>query len=347
MRHLIDIDILPRFTAIYSALRKTDDWRNRREWLRFAAQLAVLCPLEPAESAKRIRVAADILKRDGGWFSDLRSPWRFVVAALLVQDGIAAEDFAAGLSADHERLRQAGLRPGGLYGTMAVAILRHLGGGKLDTIQIAKFAQLYDGLKAHHWWLTGPDDFPACACLTAVTGETGVLSARIEANLERLRGSGFTTGNHLLHAACLLALPDLPNGVAVVRFSALAQTIATRHGSLWHEDYDALAILCLLDHEPAIIVERISDFVKQLTLQEPTLQGQATFNLAADLTFLDLARCDRRGFRLHKDADLEHMVVTLRIGSAASLLLSTSATSVATVEVAEWPTVAPLGMSFP
>lgn len=342
MRHFADIDILPRFSAIYAALRVNGDWRDRPAWLRFAAQIVVRCPLDPTDIAKRIRTAADILRKHAGWFSDLSSPWRFVLAALLVQDGIDVEVFAAGLSGDHDLFRRAGLRHGGMYETMAIAILRHLNAGSLDHHAIDQLQQLYTGLKRHHWWLAGPDDMPACACLTAVKSPPGLTVLRIEDNLTRLRGSGFTLGNHLLHAACLLALPDLPEGAAATRFTALATAFNTIDGKLWHEDYDAVALLCLLDHHPKLIVQRVREYIDALLKQEPALQGQATFNLAADFTLLDLARCDRNGVRLHTGADFSRMLATLHLSSAASLLLSTGSQSIATSELADWPNASPL-----
>lgn len=342
MQHLPHIDLLARFSAIYNALRRTGDWRDRPAWLRFAAQVGVCCPLDPTDVAARIRSAADVLRGAGGWFSDLSAPWRFVLAALLVQDGIDARTFAQGLAADHELFRAVGLRPGGMYESMAIGILRHLDSGRLEPRQVDRVRQLYEGLKRHHWWLTGPDDLPACACLTAIAGPAEAIVERIEDHHLRLRQCGFTLGNHLLHAACLLALPDLPPGAAVSRFVALAEAFKAQASSIWHEDYDAVALLCLLDHEADLVVSRMRETIGALVTQEPSIQGQATFNLAAELVVLDLSRCDRRGFRLHTGADLQQMLSTLRLSSAAALLLSTGSQSIATSELADWPGPSPM-----
>lgn len=338
----LDADILTRFTGLYSALRASGDWRDRREWLRFAANAAVLCPLAPSETAARIREAAGILRRDAPWFSDLRTSWRFVLAAMLVQEGIPAHVFTASLVEHQRRFSAAGLPHGGMYGTMAIAILHYLNGHWVDDRQMGHLVALYTGLKRHHWWLAGPDDLPVCACLTVIPGTPGEIINRVEANLRQLRDMGFTSGNHLLHAACLLALPTLPEGLATLRFAGLARAFSKNHTGLWHEDYDALAMLCLIDQAPATVAGLIREYMDALVKDEPALHGQATFNLAADLAFLDLARRDGPGLGLHTGGDFSRMMATVRLGMAAALLLSTSAESIATVTLAEWPSADPL-----
>jgi hypothetical protein len=337
MHHLLDLELMPRLAAIFAALEPDRDWLARPVWLRFAARAAVLCPFPPEETARRIRLAAEALRHGGGWLSDLASPWRFVLAALLVQDGVEAADFLASLPGDQDRLRAAGVRPGGMYETMAIAILRHLGGGGLSDERIGRMRQLHDGLKRHHWWLTGPDDLPVCACLTAAPLPVAAASARIESNHAGLRAGGFARGNHLLRAACLLVLPDLPEGAALARFLALARAFASHRARLWHEDYEAVALLSLLGHDPDLVVERVAACLGELEAQEPGLRGQATFNLAADLALLDLARCDGRGSRLAHGADPGPALELLHLAAAGTLLLSTAADSIATSELAGWP----------
>ena len=163
LHHMPNSDILERFLALQTCLADGDDWQSDPSWLRFAAQTAVLCAGEPEETAHRIRTGAEVLRSSAGSTGDLATAWRYVVAALLLQNGIEPTNFARELPFDHELLRAAGVRNGGRFETMAIAIMRHLAlGERLGTSRVLKLQALYDGLKQHHWWLTGPDDLPAC-----------------------------------------------------------------------------------------------------------------------------------------------------------------------------------------
>jgi hypothetical protein len=348
LSHLPNTDILQRFVALQAQLADGSDWQTEPTWLRFAAQTAVLCAGEPDETAQRIRDGAETLRSIADHFGDLATPWRFVVAALLTQNGIDPVDFARELPADHELLRNAGVRHGGRYETMAIAILRHLGrGSPLEAGQAGRLKALYAGLKRHHWWLTGPDDLPACALLTCLDRTPERITEAVETNHRLLHELGHRNGGNLLHAACLLTLVDLPHNHAVWRFDHLAQEFSHQLAPLEREDYDAVALLCLLDQHADLVVVRLRGFLHDLARLEPPLYGQAGFNLAADLTILDLARCDHGGFRLRTGADLSQMLATLHRFSAAALLLTTAADPLLSGVQGEWGTsgwLTPMGM---
>jgi len=330
-------DALGRVVALFRALSANGDWRDRPAWLRFAAHAAVLSPLDPDDTAARIRAAALRLRRDAGWFSDLSSPLRFVIAAMVVQDGVDPAQFGEELARDHERLRIAGLRHGGRYETLAIAILRHLARGPIPSEQIMGLKAMYDELARHHWWLTGPDDLPSCACLAGLGRDPAATALAIDRHYQGLRAAGFIRGNHLLTCAQLLALGEREPEAAVARVTALVREFARQDDPLWHEDYDAVALLSLLDQEPTLIVSRFEELLAGVARLEPRLYGQADFNLAADLTVLDLVRRDADGAPLHSGRDLERMLARLHLLSAATLLLSLAADDSGVLETEQWP----------
>lgn len=343
MNPLNAVDPVARFVAIQDALTRSGDWYGDPTWLRFAAITAVLCPLEPAESAQRIRAAAESLKTGSSWYSDLASPFRFVVAALLVTDGIDPAVFAQELPREHQQFRELGVRHGGQYETLAIAILRHLDrGAPLSRWRTERLKALYDGLKRFHWWLTGPDDLPACACLTALEHAPETIAIAVDQHYKLLQSKGFTGGNHLLIGSALLTLANLPADQAVARFVTLTSAMGRSGGIVWHEDYDAIALLALLDQEADIIVGRHREILTQLDGLTPLSGGQASINLAAALTVLDLLRCDARGIRQHTAADLAGLLDRLHLFTAAALLLSTAADSIAGIVATDWPLGSPI-----
>ncbi len=351
MHHLTTVDPVTRFIAIQHALTKSGDWYDGATWLRFAAITAVLSPLEPEESALRIRAAADTLKAHSTWYSDLASPFRFVVAALLVTDGIDPLSFAEELPQDHQLFRDIGVRHGGQYETMAIAIVRHLDrGAPLARWRVERLKSLYDGMKRFHWWLTGPDDLPSCACLTALEHAPDAIAIGVDQHYKLLNSRGFSAGNHLLIGSALLSLAGLPAEQAVARFITLAQAMGSSGGDVWHEDYDAIAFLALLDQDADIVIGRHREILAQLDGLTPLSGGQAGINLAAALTVLDLLRCNARGIRLHTATEISGMLDRLHLFTAAALLLSTAAESVTGIASAEWPLgspIHPLGGGLP
>ena len=333
-------DVLERFTALYRALSANGDWRDQPAWLRFAAHAAILSPLEPSQTAARIRTAADRLRRDARWFSDLSSPLRFVIAALLVQDGVDPAQFGEELARDHERFRVAGVRHGGCFETLAIAIMRHLARGPIPAERIVALKAMYDELKRHHWWLTGPDDLPACACLAGLGYPAAATAAAIDSHYRQLQAAGLIRGNHLLACAQLLALGDRQPEAAVARVTGLVREFARQGDSVWHEDYDAVALLSLLDQEPALIVARFEELHGGIARLVPQLFGQADFNLATDLTVLDLVHRGVDGLPLRSGRDLERMLDRLHVLSAAMLLLSLSSDAVVMPALSDWPATA-------
>jgi hypothetical protein len=201
---------------------------------------------------------------------------------------------------------------------------------------------VYDAFKQYHWWLTGPDDLPSCACLTCLDANPETIANTVDHNYRLLHNHGYATGNHLLIATALLALTELAPEAASERFHALGSAFQASGSSLWREDYHGIAILSQLEQDPALIVERHADYARRLSALEPQSFGQSTFDLATSLTTMDLLRCDGRGIRFHHGQDVEKMLSRFHRFTASSLLLTTSAQSFASADAFDWPTANPL-----
>lgn len=286
---------LERYRAVMGSLATERDFFDDQFWLRFAAQAAVLCPGEPDSVANRIRTVASTLKHHAKWYQDLAAPVRFIVAALLVQHHISVDEFLA----EHPRisglLHQAGLRHGGFCETMAIIIMRLSIHDRPINLQDAKrIKAIYDQMKSYHWWLTGPDDLPSCAALAQCSGSPDVVVSCAENAYRQLHGAGLGSGNHLQTATNILPLAGISIDGAVSRFLSLRLNLEDATGTpIQPQDYDAISVLTLLDHQPKHIVENLIAVRKELDLFQPELQGTANLFIATDLCFLDLVRFDR------------------------------------------------------
>ncbi len=287
-------DPMARFVGIYGALNADRGWGSDASCLRFAAMSAVTCRGEPNEVATAIRNTADKIKERSGWFGELTSSLRFIVSTMLVQNGDTPAGFLTEVERVKAMLREVGLRRGGIYETMAILILRVT--AELEPVSIEavrRFAALYEQMKRYHWWLTGPDDFPACAVLVGRDGSPEQIGSTIEQIFQALCDCGCGKGDPLQTAANLLYLADLEPLVAAGRFRDLADSFRSRGVSIWQSDYDELAILTFLDQPVEQIVAHVLDRRRDMEALRPAPGRSMTFNLAASIAFLELVQCDR------------------------------------------------------
>ncbi len=287
-------DPLARFRAIYDALNAERGWFSDASPLRFSAVTALTCPGEPTRVAAAIRQSADDIKAEAGWFGSLNSDLRFVVGAMLVLHRDSAADFLNEVKRVRDMFRQAGLRRSTIYETMAVLILRMKADKKpVGDIAIKQFRAMYEEMKRHHWWLTGPDDFPACAILAGQEASPQRVGQDIESIYQALRSQGFSSGDPLQTAANILYLARLDPQQTASRYHALAEGFKGKGVSIWQSDYDELAILTFLDHPADRVVESVLRNREAMETLKPTPSRSFTFNLAASITFLELVQVDK------------------------------------------------------
>ncbi|MFQ5411532.1 MAG: DUF4003 family protein [Phycisphaerae bacterium] len=286
-------DPLGRFREIYDALNAERRWWGDPSTLRFAAVSAITCPGDAASVAAAIRRMGDDIKAESGWFGPLNTNLRFIVGAMLLLHGDSAADFLTEVKRVRELFRDADLRRAGIYETMAILILRIQAEKRPVNVEaVTRFRAIYEEMKHHHWWLTGPDDFPACAILTGQQAEPVQIGRDIEAIYQALRDQDFSRGDPLQTAANILYLSRLSPEEIALRYGGLAAGFKNAGVSIWQSDYDELAILSFLDHPPGRIVEHVLRHREVMESLKPKPDRSLTFNLAASTTFLELVRLD-------------------------------------------------------
>ena len=255
---------------------------------------ALTCPGQVAQVTATIRRITDNLGAEATWFGRLDSRLRFIVAAMLLGHGDNARSFLKEVKRVRGMFRRAGLRRAAVYETMAILILRmHAERARIADTTIHRFKAVYEEMKRHHWWLTGPDDFPACAILTGQAGTPTHIGQDIEDIYQSLRAAGFSTGDPLQTAANILYLAGLGARETARRYRKLADGFRKNRVAIWQSDYDELAILTFLDHPPGRVVKRVLENREAMTSLRPRPDRSLTFNLAASITFLELVRVDR------------------------------------------------------
>jgi hypothetical protein len=286
-------DPLSRFVDLYHALDADRGWLGDASSLRFAAISALTVPGEPAPIAKAIREIADEIKDRSGWFGSLNSPLRFIVATMLLLHRDSAAGFLAEVDRAGQLFRNAGLRRGGIYETMAILILR-VGNEKqpIEPAAIERFQAIYEEMKKHHWWLTGPDDFPACAILVNQPDTPATIGQKIEDIYQELSVAGFSKGDPLQTAANLLYLSHQPPHVIAGRYRELATSFRDAGVQVWRSDYDELAILSFLQQPASRIVPRVMEYRESIAGLKPKPDRSLTFNLAASVAFLEYVQVD-------------------------------------------------------
>jgi len=323
---------LDRFCELYEVLNADRGWFGDASSLRFAAMTAVSCPGSPDEVASAIRRMAEEIKQLSGWFGELTSSLRFIIAAILVLNRDDASEFLAEVKRTRELFRHASLRRGGIYETMAILVLRLQNDLQpISPASVARFQTIYEEMKRHHWWLTGPDDFPACAILVGQDAAPAEIGMKIEEIYQSLNESGFSTGDPLQTAANLLYLSRLDPVTAANRYFELANGFREKGVSIWQSDYDELAILTFLDHPASRIVDCVLEDRRIMERLSPKPDRSLTFNLAASITFRELVQVDDNLEAINDAKALMDMqsIINAQQAAAAAAASSAATTSAA------------------
>lgn len=315
-------DPLARFKELYQALDADRGWFGDPSSLRFASIAALTCEGEPAEVAKSIRDIAEEIKDRSGWFGSLTTSLRFIVAAMLLLNRDSAAGFLDEVDRAGDLFRNAGLRRGGIYETMAILVLRTSQDKKpIEPAQVERFEAIYQEMKKHHWWLTGPNDYPACAILVNQLESPEQIGEQIEEIYQQLNFAGFSKGDSLQTAANLLYLAHQPASVIARRYQDLATGFRSAGVKIWGSDYDELAILSFLQHPASEVVSRVLKHREAMTTLSPRPDRSMTFNLASSTVFLELVRLDE-GLKEITDAkalmDMQAIINAQQAGAAVA-----------------------------
>jgi len=281
---------LERFIAIHTALQKDRRWWRDSRRLRHAALAAITCDGSAATVARGIRQMGEDLKDEFPWHWGVNPSVQFVVATLLLQHRDSARRFISELIRVRQLFRKHRLHRAVQFELLAVLILRIQNAGRAipeDTIR--RFKAIYDEMKRHHRFLTGPDDFPACAILTGQPGVPHMIGEKVEAIYDELDGHRFHKGNPLQTAANIMYLAPGSAHEVAGRATALRDEFRDNRVRITQRDYDELAILSILRLPAWDVVSQVLDIREQLGGVRPRIDRALKFDLAAGIAFVGLA----------------------------------------------------------
>jgi hypothetical protein len=280
-------DPFVRFQALLLALQRRG---GDNDTLRLVAINLLGVAGDPDRIAEQVQLYDDELAIRLGWWTSTSGETRRVLASQLVKAGDRPDAFLAEVERVGELFRTVGLRRGGAYETLAVLVLRRsLAGAPASYSHVERFAAIYGEMKRHHWWLTGPEDFPACAILVGCPGSPADIGFGIEAIYQALQHrADLWPGDPLQTAANILHLSGLGALEIADRFALLVHQFRAAGAKIGQQEYGDLAILCFL----ALPVERIVATVlgiRDRLAVDRWWPRRADLSLATNLAFAHLA----------------------------------------------------------
>jgi len=250
---------------------------------------AVCTEGSPASIAAGIRSVDEGMKEAAPWNMDVGSNIRFIISSILYQNGDSGKSFIKEVARVRKLFRAEKLHRALAMEMMAILVLRiQAGGGRISSQTVRRFRAIYDEMKQHHKWLTGPDDFPACAILTGQDGTPKAIGDKTEAIYSELRAVKFPSGNPLQTAANLLFLAEgTPQQLAAKMFD-LKSEFKRRKVRISQMNFDELAILSFLQHHAEKVVSEVVANREELRKVRPKFDHATLFNASVGIAFVRL-----------------------------------------------------------
>lgn len=285
-------DPLARFFELEAAFDAERGFLGDHVPLRLVSANLVLCPGVATAVAAQVRASTEQMRKRLSLFSTIVQPLQLLIAAVLLRRGDQPDAFLDEVERVRPLLRQLALRRSETYEVVAILALRIR--NRLQPIsseQVQRMANIYVQMRRHHWFLTGPEDYPACAFLVGQRQHTPEqIGTRANQIYKGLRARAkLWRGNPLQTASNMLALSPLEPAELVERFRLLAagfnQAGIVRIRS---SEYDEVAALCFLAQPSERIIETVTSYAHAIRERLRWTDRWTSFALAANLTFARL-----------------------------------------------------------
>lgn len=286
---------LERFLELQQALLAERRWFEDSTAFRYAASSLSTLPGAPAEVAAGLRARAQELSDGSRWYGPLKSPVRFVLAAMLLGSELDGAGLLAEITRVEALFKQQGLSRGSVHSALAVLLLvlhARRDGHAPGAAEVERLAAVHAAMRSHHRFLTGQDDYPACALLVGAAGAASEIAGRCEVFYEGLRDLGFSRGNALQSVSHLLVFAPGDDSALMQRFRRLYSGF--QEAGLWMHtgDYDEVAALSFLAQDAPRVVATVLAHREVLAATAPKPGRELSFSLACGTAFLELAAVD-------------------------------------------------------
>jgi hypothetical protein len=284
------VDPLARFFELEAAFDAERGFLGDHVPLRLVAANLVLCQGEPTEIASRVRELTEQLRQRLPFFSQVSSSLQLLTAAVIMQRGDQVDALLREVERVRGMMRELGMRRMEVYEFVAVLAMRIRGGlAPIEASRVQRLHDIHAQMKRHHWWLTGPEDYPACAFLAGQDRSPEDIAARANAVYEGLHTrANAWRGDPLQTASNMLALSPLDPDELVDRFVTLATELDAAGIRIGQGQYDEVAVLCFLAQPARRIVEAVVDYTAQIRERLSWTTKSIAFGLACNLAFVRL-----------------------------------------------------------
>jgi len=317
---------LARFQEIYDALCAERRWWRDDSPLRFAAISAITCPGPADKVAASIRKITENLRKESDFLGRLNRSLQFIIASMILGSGDTAQAFQQEVKRVRSVYRTEGIRRAAVYETMSILILRIQSQKKPITIKSVKnLKDLYEEMKHYHWWLTGPEDLPACAVLASQDGSVAQIAQKSEDIYQTLAKKKYGKGNVLQSTANMLCLVPEKPATITKRFIDLAEGFRNNGVKIWQSDYDELAILTFLKHPTSRIVDRVLQHRETMKTIKPKPDRSLSFSMATSTAFVELAQADKSSNAVRNMKLLMDMQAIIHAQQAAAAAAASAA----------------------
>jgi Protein of unknown function (DUF4003) len=284
------VDPLARFFELEAAFDAERGFLGDHVPLRLVAANLVLSPGDPAEIASRVRALTEQLRERLAFFSQVSPAIQLLAAAVVLQRGDQPEALLAEVTRVRKMMRELRMRREEVYEFVAILAMRIRNAlAPIEQPQVQRLHDIYAQMKAHHWFLTGPEDYPACAFLAGQDRSPQEIGVRANAVYEGLRTrANAWRGDPLQTASNMLVLSPLEPDELVDRFVTLATELDAAGIRVRQAEYDEVAVLCFLAQPAKLIVEAVVDYTTQIRERLRWANKPTAFGLAANLAFVRL-----------------------------------------------------------
>ena len=324
-------DPLVRFFQIAEAVADKKRWFQGWTMLRFAAMNLQTVPGDPRELVERLYSTAEELSEEMRWFSSLRGDVRYCIAATAIKAGFNGHELVQILEQTRQLYRDAKLKRGELHEALATLVLAQASAsGRPTKEQVDRMVTIWSGMRENHRFLTNSDDYPASALLSQRDEALEPMLQRLTNLYQNLRELKFSRGNQLQLATHLLYFAEGDDMELAKRFRALYKAFADEGLFMGAGDYDEIAILSILDHDPAVVVKQVLQ--DRETMRErlsPRPSKQEGFTFASSTAFLTLAVRNRELSLLTDAIHLNQVVSLIQTQQAAAIAAASAASAAA------------------
>ncbi|KON85335.1 hypothetical protein AF331_10445 [Rossellomorea marisflavi] len=191
-----------QYEDIYTTLKKRLRWQvSDHQVLMLTA--SIYCTNDHPFDVERFMGISEMIKKESGMFSHMKSQLRFSCAALLDVKTEGPHLQFERLQSLYNRLIEAGFKKGVYTHLAALAVL---GEEEIDPDLPERALTLYKRMAKEHLFLTGHSDYPF-AMLLAKKGQENIVDY-IETFYDQLNHEGFRKGNDLQTMSHILSLQE-------------------------------------------------------------------------------------------------------------------------------------------